>query len=99
MMPETNEGPPEPAQIITSVSAGLAVSGTSEDFKLRRWLVSFGSAQDWYPVGEYVALDAGSAIGRAIDVFGEANRYQAEEIPWDAVPLPGRTAFSRRKAE
>jgi hypothetical protein len=59
-----------------------------EEFKLRRWLVSFGSAQDWYHVGEFVALDADSAISRAIEVFGDATRYQAEQIPWDAAPLP-----------
>jgi hypothetical protein len=65
--------------------------GGSEQFKLRRWLVSFGSAQDWYPVGEFVALDVDSAISRAIEVFGAATRYQAEEIPWDAAPLPKLT--------
>jgi hypothetical protein len=56
-------------------------------FQLRRWLVSFGSGRDWYPVGEYVALDASSAIERAVEIFGAAAAYQAEEIPWDAAPL------------
>ena len=55
--------------------------------RLRRWLVSFASGRAWYPVGELAALDATSAIERAIDVFGPATDYQAEEIPWDAAPL------------
>jgi hypothetical protein len=59
-----------------------------DEFKLRRWLVSFSSGRQWYPVGEFVALDASSAIDRAIEVFGAAADYQAEEIPWDAAPLP-----------
>jgi hypothetical protein len=56
---------------------------------LRRWLVSFASAREWYPVGEYVVLDASSAIDRAVEVFGAAADHQDEEIPWDAAPLPG----------
>ena len=59
-----------------------------DECKLRRWLVSFTSGRDWYPVGEYVALDATSAIDRAVEIFGTASDYQAEEIPWDAAPLP-----------
>ena len=55
--------------------------------RLRRWLVSFSSGREWYPVGEFAALDATSAIERAIDVFGAATDYRAEEIPWDAAPL------------
>jgi hypothetical protein len=57
---------------------------------LRRWLVSFASGQGWYAVGEYVALDAQAAIDRAVEVFGTASDYRAEEIPWDAAPLPRR---------
>jgi hypothetical protein len=57
-------------------------------FQLRRWLVSFASGQGWYAVGEYVALDAQAAIDRAVEVFGTASDYRAEEIPWDAAPLP-----------
>jgi hypothetical protein len=34
-----------------------------------------------YAVGEFVALDAQAAIDRAIEVFGAAAGYQAEEIP------------------
>jgi hypothetical protein len=60
----------------------------SDEFKLCRWLVSFASGREWYPVGEFVALDAASAIDRAIEVFGIASDYRAEEIPWDAAPLP-----------
>jgi hypothetical protein len=58
------------------------------DFRLRRWLVSFASGSGWYAVGEYVALDAQAAIDRAVEVFGKASDYRAEEIPWDADPLP-----------
>jgi hypothetical protein len=64
------------------------MSSDGGDFHLRRWLVSFASGRDWYPVGEYIALDAHAAIDRAIEVFGAAAGYQAEEIPWDAAPLP-----------
>jgi hypothetical protein len=63
-------------------------SRDGEDFRLRRWLVSFASGPGWYPVGEFVALDAQAAIDRAVEVFGTASDYQAEEIPWDAAPLP-----------
>jgi len=60
----------------------------SEDaVSLHRWLVSFASSREWYPVGEYVAVDADSAIERAVEVFGAAADYRAEEIPWDAAPL------------
>ena len=55
---------------------------------LHRWLVSFASGQGWYAVGEYVALDAQAAIDRAVEVFGTASDYRAEEIPWDAASLP-----------
>ena len=58
-----------------------------ENAKLRRWQVSFASGRGWYPVGEFVALDAKSAIDRAIDIFGSAADYLAEEIPWDAAPF------------
>jgi hypothetical protein len=59
-----------------------------DEFKLHRWLVSFASGPEWYPVGEFVALDAQAAIDRAVEVFGTASDYRAEEIPWDAAPLP-----------
>jgi hypothetical protein len=66
---------------------GRVLSCDGGDFHLRRWLVSFASGPGWYPVGEFVALDAQAAIDRAIEVFGAAAGYQAEEIPWDAAPL------------
>ena len=59
-----------------------------DDFRLSRWLVSFASGREWYPVGEFVALDAQAAIDRAVEVLGAASDYRAEEIPWDAAPLP-----------
>jgi hypothetical protein len=52
-----------------------------------RWLVCFASGSSWFPVGEFIALDAAAAIERAIDVFGPGAAYQAEKIPWDAAPL------------
>ena len=64
------------------------MSCDAQDFRLHRWLVSFASGTGWYAVGEYVALDAQAAIGRAVEVFGTASDYRAEEIPWDAAPLP-----------
>jgi hypothetical protein len=57
------------------------------DFKLSRWLVYFASGETWYRAGEFIAVDASSAIERAVAVFGEASAYRAEEIPWDAAPL------------
>jgi hypothetical protein len=55
--------------------------------RLSRWLVSFASESGWYPVGEFIALDATAAIEQAIEVFGAGAAHQAEEIPWDAAPL------------
>src|SRR5215467_11773932 len=67
----------------------VEVQSSSEDgVSLRRWLVSFASGPGWYPVGEFVALDAQAAIDRAVEVFGAASGYRAEEIPWDLAPLP-----------
>ena len=65
-----------------------AESCPEDAVSLRRWLVSFASGPGWYPVGEFVALDAQAAIDRAVEVFGTASDYRAEEIPWDAAPLP-----------
>jgi hypothetical protein len=67
---------------------GRVESCGSDRLQLRRWLVSFASGRKWYPVGEFVAADAASATERAIEVFGAASDYLAEEIPWDAAPLP-----------
>jgi hypothetical protein len=65
-----------------------AQSPGEDAVSLHRWLVSFASGPGWYAVGEYVALDAQAAIDRAVEVFGTASDYRAEEIPWDAAPLP-----------
>ncbi len=56
--------------------------------KLRRWLVLFRSGTCWYSIGEFIAVDAAGAIECAIAVFGPGEEHQAEEIPWDAAPLP-----------
>ena len=72
------------------------MSHDADAFHLHRWLVSFASGRGWYPVGEYVALDAHAAIDRAIEVFGAAADYRAEEIPWDAAPLMRPIAPARR---
>ena len=66
--------------------------GTSDgaSMKLSRWLVYFASGEDWVRVGEYVAFSSDAAIERAIEIFGCASDYRAEEIPWDALPFgPG----------
>jgi hypothetical protein len=57
------------------------------DWRVRRWHVSFRSGEGWYPVGEFLAHDAATAIDRAVEVFGPGEQYQAEEIPWDAAPF------------
>ena len=63
------------------------MSHDADAFQMRRWLVSFASGREWYPVGEYVAVDSQAAIDRAVEIFGPASDYRAEEIPWDAAPL------------
>jgi hypothetical protein len=73
-----------------------AESCREEAVSLRRWLVSFASGPGWFPVGEFVALDAQAAIDRAIEIFGAGSGYRAEEIPWDAVPLPGPTPRAKQ---
>jgi hypothetical protein len=65
-----------------------AQSPSEDAVNLHRWLVSFASGPGWYAVAEYVALDAQAAIDRPVEVFGTASGYRAEEIPWDAAPLP-----------
>jgi hypothetical protein len=72
------------------------MSHDADAFRLHRWLVSFASGQEWYPVGEYVAVNAGSAIDRAVEVFGTASEYRAEEIPWDTAPLVRLNPSARR---
>ena len=67
--------------------------------RLSRWLVSFATETGWYPVGEFVALTAAAAIERAVEVFGPGAEYQADEIPWDAAPLPRVKPPAKRCAE
>jgi hypothetical protein len=55
--------------------------------RLCRWLVCYATGSGWYPVGEFLALNAAAAIERAVEVLGPGAGYQAEEIPWDAAPL------------
>ncbi len=66
---------------------GTSLPGEATDWKVRRWHVSYRSGSGWYPVGEFVALDATTAIERAVEIFGPGEQYQAEEIPWEAAPL------------
>jgi hypothetical protein len=58
------------------------------EVKLQRWQVFFASRPGWYPVGEFMATDETSAIDRAVEVLGPGSAYRAEQIPWDAAPLP-----------
>jgi hypothetical protein len=87
MMP--NAPKEQPAKTVGTTLEPMNQAGASgaEEVQLRRWQVSFASGRVWYPVGEFVALDAKSAIDRAIDIFGSAADYLAEEIPWDAAPF------------
>src|SRR5262245_29767942 len=62
--------------------------GGAGDWTLRRWLVSIRSGGGRYEVGECVALTAPDAAERAIAVVGPGEDPRAEEIPWDAAPLP-----------
>lgn len=71
----------------SDVNQPQPATAEDENCRLHRWLVSFASESGWYPVGEYIALDAAAAIERAVEVFGPGAACQAEEIPWDAAPL------------
>ena len=53
-----------------------------------RWLVSFRSGAEWYPVGEFSGPNAAAAIERAVEIFGPAGGYQAERVPLDALLRP-----------
>ena len=70
-------------------AAGNAAGSDVDDWRLYRWLVSFRSGEDWYPVGEFVAVDGPAAIRRAIEILGPGDKCRAEKIPWDAAPLSG----------
>ena len=70
----------------------------SRDWTLHRWQVSFRSGASWYSIGEFIALDAAGAIERAVAVFGPGDEHQAEEIPWDAAPLPRMNPAAPRAA-
>jgi hypothetical protein len=80
------------------LSATPSMELADADIRLSRWLVSFASGAEWYPVGEYVALDSAAAIERAVEIFGGASDYRAEEIPWDAAPLPRARATTSAKS-
>ena len=76
----------DPVQLETSDERGdQAEAG---DWKLHRWQVSFRSGTSWYAIGEFIAVDAAGAIERAVAVFGPGEEHKAEDIPWDAAPLP-----------
>jgi hypothetical protein len=93
----------EPTRSVTSVinerdkTTGQVQHNEEAPVTLSRWLVSFGCEPEWYPVGEFVALDAAAAIDRAIEIFGGACGHRAEEIPWDAAPLPKMNPPSLRR--
>lgn len=72
---------------------------SAADWTLHRWHVAYRSGTDWYPVGEFVALTASAAIERAVEVFGPGAEYQADEIPWDAAPLPHIKPPTARRGE
>jgi hypothetical protein len=78
----------------TEPTQGIPFGTDAAPLHLSRWLVSFGLGPGWYPVGEFIALDAAAAIDRAIEIFGCASGYRAEAIPWDAAPLPQMNALS-----
>ena len=87
MRPKGSEKHADEGTDSSGVEKSQVETQVGEDVKLRRWQVSFASGGGWYPVGEFVALDAKSAIDRAIDIFGSAADYLTEEIPWDAAPF------------
>jgi hypothetical protein len=86
----------DPVQVETSDQRGGRVE--SGDWQLHRWQVSFRSGASWYSIGEFVALDAAGAIERAVAVFGPGEEHKAEEIPWDAAPLPRMNPAATRAA-
>jgi hypothetical protein len=83
MAPNGGESPGHIVIEVLKPQKGQAEPCGEAATRLRRWLISFSSGREWYPVGEFAALDATSAI----DVFGAATDCHAEEIPWDAAPL------------
>jgi hypothetical protein len=83
----TNNADDPRARIAPETPPATSLPDEAAEFKLRRWYVSYRSGSSWYPVGEFVALDAATAIERAVEIFGPGEQYQAEEIPWDAAPL------------
>src|SRR5262249_50718629 len=97
MAPDAGESQTTCVFVSPAEQQGHAQSFSEDAINLRRWLVSFSSGREWYPVGEFVALDATSAIDRAVEIFGAVSGYQAEEIPWAAAPLlrPQAAAYRR----
>ena len=86
----------DPVQVEASDERG----GQAEpcDWKLHRWHVSFRSGTSWYSMGEFIAVDGAGAIERAVAVFGPGEEHKAEEIPWDAAPLPRINPAATRAA-
>jgi hypothetical protein len=97
MKPDASEQPPQLPLAQSARGQGPAEPGGGE-VNLSRWLVSFASGPGWYPVGEFIAVDAAAAIDRAIAIFGVGSAYRAEEIPWDAGPLPRTNPAPARSA-
>jgi hypothetical protein len=95
MAPNSGESPGHIVSEDLEPEKGQAEPCSEAAIRLRRRLDSFPSGREWYPVGEFAALDATSAIDRAIEVFGSALDHRPEEIPRDAAPLPSPKARNR----
>ena len=76
------------------------MSHDADAFRLHRWLVSFASGQEWYPVGEYVAVDAQAAIDRPSKFSGQLPTIEPRKSPGMRPrclgPDPARKKISHR---
>src|SRR5262245_14711963 len=68
------------------VETGVAIG--AQNWQLRCWQVACRSAKQEYAVGQFLPPHAAAAIQRAVKNFGPGEASRAEEIPWDAAPLP-----------